>query len=217
MNMNDAAPPFDTLPERVLLADDHRLIAEAVAAILTATGQFAVDIADSFDSIVEQLQKSGPFGLVLLDLRMPGMNGIESVQKVVDLAGDGFVVLFSSTSDRPLISKALEVGVRGLIPKSLPLKSLVSVISVIQSGQTFLPVENIQTPQNDIRSKGLSDIEISVLKRTAAGMTNKEIARDIGTTETMIKMHMRSICKKLGARNRARAAIIGQNLDILAN
>jgi two-component system, NarL family, nitrate/nitrite response regulator NarL len=215
MVMDSAHQNRNISATRILVADDHRLIAEAVAAVLVSSGKYVVETADSFEATIKHLKNSELFRIVMLDLRMPGMNGLESIKKIVDAAGDGFVVLFSSNADRHMVTKAVGLGVRGLIPKNMPLKALVSVLQLIESGETFIPVTKLINVQNSNEPDLLSDIEISILKEIAAGMTNKQIANDMDLTEATIKMHMRTICRKLGARNRARAAIIGRNMGII--
>jgi two-component system, NarL family, nitrate/nitrite response regulator NarL len=200
---------------RILLADDHKLVAEAVGSLLTGTGQFSVDTAETCVEALRLLSENTTYDIVMLDLRMPGLMGMDDIRKVVKQAGAGYVVLFSANADRHTLKRAMEVGVRGLIPKTMPIQSLVSVLRLIESGEIFVPaaVGEVQSPDN-ARLK-LSDIELYVLRFAANGMTNKQIASDMDQSETIIKMHMRSICRKLGARNRAHAAVIGRDLAII--
>ena len=127
---------------RILVADDHRLIAESVSLSLSMSEGFDVEISDSLSSTLEKIISEPPYAIVMLDLRMPGMDGINSIKKVVDAAGDANVVLFSANADTHTVARAIEVGVRGLVPKTLPLQSLGSVLRLIQSGQMFIPAEN---------------------------------------------------------------------------
>jgi two-component system nitrate/nitrite response regulator NarL len=159
----------------------------------------------------------GKFDVILLDLKMPGMSGLDSVAQVVRAAREGYVVLFTGQVDRHFLDKALELGVRGLIAKTMPLRSLGSVIELISSGQIFVPVgADFPGSTTDLENDhGLNDKELYVLRLAADGMTNKEIAREMGATEVIVKMHMRSICRKLGARNRAHAAIISRERSLL--
>lgn len=202
---------------RVLIADDHRLISEAVANLLVSDGGFTVELVDSFDLVMKALSQTTPFDLLLLDLKMPGMIGLESVRQIVKAAGKSQVVLFTGEVDRHFLDNALESGVRGLIPKTMPLQALVSVLQLVNSGQVFVPMQEISRTEKPGQSgnHNMSDKELFVLRLAAEGLTNKEIARDLGTTEVTIKMHMRSICKKLGARNRAHAAIISRERALL--
>jgi two-component system nitrate/nitrite response regulator NarP len=200
---------------RVLLADDHRLIGEAVATLLSTTERFSVDTAETFGETIDCLRQSGPYDIVMLDLRMPGLVGLDVIRQVVEKAGEGQVVLFSANADRHTLSLAIEMGVRGLIPKTMPLQSLVSVLRLIEAGQMFVPANALDEKQPTGDREALSDIELYVLRLAAAGLTNKHIANDLKQSETTVKMHMRSICKKLGARNRAHAAVIGRDMSII--
>jgi two-component system, NarL family, nitrate/nitrite response regulator NarL len=200
---------------RVLLADDHRLIGEAVAALLSTTDSFSVDTAETFDETISRLVNDGPYDIVMLDLRMPGLVGLEAVRQVVEKADKGQVVLFSANADRHTLNRSIEMGVRGLIPKTMPLQSLVSVLRLIESGQMFIPAEAAEDKKTAGERDKLSDVELHVLRLAAVGLTNKHIAKDMDQSETTIKMHMRTICRKLGARNRAHAATIGRDMSII--
>ncbi|MFD0857490.1 response regulator transcription factor [Roseovarius aquimarinus] len=199
---------------RILLADDHNLLAEAVGTMLNAQPGYEAITTDTLDGALAMLNGEDGFDVVLLDLKMPGMMGINSIKTVVDKAAPGKVVLFTGMVDRHFLNSALELGCRGLIPKTMPLQALNSVIQLIVSGQIFVPAE---AGGGDKASDGhdLSEKELFVLRLAADGMTNKEIARDMDASEVTVKMHMRSICKKLGARNRAHAAMISRERSLL--
>jgi two-component system nitrate/nitrite response regulator NarL len=208
MTVNVANPASSI---NVLIADDHKLVAEAVKVNLQANGNLVVSTCYDLSSLMKLLGAT-QYDIVLLDLRMPGMMGLESIAKVIAMAGDGYVVLFTGQIDQHLLVKALKLGVRGLIHKALPLQSLGSIIELINSGQVFVPVDaHIANQTTDSQAKNpLNGKELHTLRLAAEGLTNKGIAREMDVTEVTIKMHMRSICKKLGARNRAHAAIIGK-------
>lgn len=200
---------------RVLIADDHRLLAEAMADLLKSETDFSVDTTGTYDDAMRALAAQ-PYDIVLLDLKMPGMIGLESVGNVVQAAKAGKVVLFTAQVDRHFLNSALGLGAKGLITKTMALQSLVSVIRLINSGQVFVPMQELiaSGASDGDREKNLTDKELFVLRLASDGMTNKEIARDLGSTEVMVKMHMRSACKKLGARNRAHAAMISRERSL---
>ena len=201
---------------KLLLADDHNLLVEAVSTMLNSMPNYEAITTDTLNGAISLLTEHGDFDIVLLDLKMPGMTGLESVQKVVKSAGDGKVVLFTGMVDRHFLTSALELGCKGLIPKTMPLKSLDSVIQLIVSGQIFVPMDTASAgADNAGKDHNLSDKELYVLRQAADGMTNKEIARDMDASEVTVKMHMRSICKKLGARNRAHAAMISRERALI--
>lgn len=201
---------------KIAIADDHKLLADAVSSMLGGEGGFETSCCYDLESLLKLLGRD-KFDVVLLDLKMPGMSGLDSVAQVVRAARDGYVVLFTGQVDRHVLDKALELGVRGLIAKTMPLRSLVSIIELISSGLIFVPVgADFPGSTTDLENNhGLNDKELYVLRFAADGMTNKEIAREMGATEVIIKMHMRSICRKLGARNRAHAAIISRERSLL--
>lgn len=202
---------------KVLIADDHKLLAEAVGSMLTAQGGFDVVTVENYHQALAQLDQDPDVDIVLLDLKMPGMVGLDSVRSIVEKARSGKVVLFTGLVDRHFLNSSLELGVKGLIPKTMPLQSLNSVIQLIMSGQIFVPMNDVinNSEQQSGTGSDLNEKELFVLRLAADGMTNKEIARDMGCTEVTVKMHMRSICKKLGARNRAHAAMISRELSII--
>jgi len=216
MNLNDDDDDDSGTILRVAIADDHKLLADAVSSMLGGDEGFETSCCYDLESLLKLLGRD-KFDIVLLYLRMPGMSGLDSVAQVVRAARDGHVVLFTGQVDRHVLDKAIELGVRGLIAKTMPLRSLGSIIELICSGQIFVPVgADFPGSMTDVENKhGLTDKELYVLRRAANGMTNKEIARDMGATEVIVKMHMRAICKKLGARNRAHAAIISRERSLL--
>ena len=201
---------------KIAIADDQKLLADAVSSMLGGERGFETSCCYDLESLLELLGR-GKFDVILLDLKMPGMSGLDSVAQVVRAARDGYVVLFTGQVDRHVLDKALELGVRGLIAKTMPLRSLGSIIELISSGQIFVPVgADFPGSTTDLENNhGLNDKELYVLRLAADGMTNKEIAREMGATEVIVKMHMRSICRKLGARNRAHAAIISRERSLL--
>jgi two-component system nitrate/nitrite response regulator NarP len=199
----------------VLIADDHRLLAEAVGNMLRTGADYQVVTTESFEATLTAMAGAS-FDVVLLDLKMPGMAGLSSVKTVVDKAGGARVVLFTGQVDRHFLNSSLELGVRGLIPKTMPLQSLLSVIQLIESGQVFVPMQGAETRSVSGSSEApLNEKEQFVLGRASEGLTNKEIARDMGITEVSVKMHMRSICRKLEARNRAHAVMISRERALL--
>jgi two-component system nitrate/nitrite response regulator NarP len=201
---------------KILLADDHNLLAEAIGNMLNAQPGNEAITTDSYDGILSLLAEHSDFDIVLLDLKMPGMVGISSVKNVIEKAAPAKVVLFTGLVDRHFLHNALELGCKGLIPKTMPLQSLNSVLQLIMSGQTFVPMDATASGLDKSGAEhDLSEKELFVLRLAADGLTNKEIARDMGANEVTVKMHMRSICKKLGARNRAHAAMISRERSLI--
>ncbi|MDG3041856.1 response regulator transcription factor [Roseicyclus marinus] len=195
---------------KVLIADDHALLAQAISDSLRRTTDFDVSITFTLQGTLDELSVTA-HDVILLDLRMPGMHGLASITEVIAKAGEGSVVLFAGQVDRQFLDDAITLGVKGYIPKTLPLKSLEIALRLIATGQTFIPhTDSAVSSPSDEKRPPLSDREIHVLRLAADGETNKEIAREIANTETQVKMIMRNICMKLAARNRAHACIIAR-------
>ncbi|MEM5469394.1 response regulator transcription factor [Celeribacter marinus] len=201
---------------KVLIADDHKLVVDAISDILTSEGRFATTVEYDLNGCLKQLENEH-FDVVMLDMNMPGMVGLVSVKEVIKAAGEGFVVIFTGQIDEYTLEHAIDMGARGLITKGMSLKSLVSIIEVIHSGQVFVPVNSFTTDTHGKSSQRatLSEKQIHVLKLASDGHTNKEIAHELTVSEVAIKQRMRGICKKLGARNRAQASLIARELALL--
>lgn len=202
---------------KLIIADDHLLLAQAVEAALTATNTYEVTLVETLPALLTELATSA-FDAIMLDLKMPGMAGLNSVKSVLEAGQGAKVVLFTGSIDSRFLSDCVSLGVRGYIPKDMPLRSLDSALQLIQSGQTFIPVKPEASMASNASTKDREDLnerELHILRLAADGMTNKEIARDISVTEVTVKMHMRNVCRKLGARNRAHAAIISRELMLI--
>lgn len=200
----------------ILVADDHNLLAEAICSMMNARDGFEASTTDSLPGVMSVLAEQRDIDMILLDLKMPGMNGLHSVKDVIAKAGSAKVVLFTGYVDTHFVQAAVKEGCYGLIPKTIPLKSLNSVIDLILSGQVFMPMQtSAGDPAPGASGHSLTEKELSVLRLAADGLTNKEVARNMDASEVMVKMHMRSICKKLNARNRAHAAVISREKSII--
>ena len=210
--------PDAEMQTAVLIADDHALIAQAIAISLSSgPRQFRTQTAGTLDETLEALRSAGQFDLVLLDIKMPGMMGLASIDKVIAAAAPASVVLMSGNADRTLVKSAIEKGACGLIPKTLPLKSLPYVIDLILSGQTFIPTDGFESEFDNSNSNlaGLNGREVGIIKLLAEGQTNKEIGMVFDETEVNVKMLMRSICRKLTARNRAHVVMISKQRGLI--
>ena len=211
MHYSQALDQTNSETIRILLADDHTLIAQAVASVLMENGIFTVDTVENLPDAISAMTDGPRYDLVMLDLRMPGVKGLDSLKRVIDLGTAARITLFTANADRHIVKRAIELGVHGVIQKTMPLNSLESVLRLILSGQTFLPSSVIEAPVNGSDGDDLTEIELLILKFAAEGTTNKSIASQVGLNETTVKMHMRAICRKLKASNRVQAVVIARN------
>lgn len=211
------APKSDNDTISVLIADDHSLVADAIKLVLLEERDFTVQICNSFETTLEAMQVAPEgFDVIMLDISMPGMEGLKSVKSVVSAAGGGNVVIFSGTTDDDFIWQAIGLGAKGFISKTQPCKSFASTLRLIADGNEFVPLSLARKSQE--RKSGVSVVderERLILRSAAAGKTNKEIAIELDTTEVAIKMKMRAICAKLDARNRTHAAMIAKQTGLI--
>lgn len=193
----------------VLIADDHRLLAETLEAYLLADGGFAVDRAETFDEALAAISAAGGYDVVLLDLGMPGMPHFAGIEQAITANNRGKVVLFSGRAGEEVALRAIEVGGAGFIPKSLSVSSFAAVIRFIAAGETYLPPffarSRVNMPGSAERLT-LSNRELEILRRICRGQKNKDIAAELDLTEVTVKAYVRSLCTKLNASNRTQAA-----------
>ena len=190
---------------RVLLADDHDLVRDAIAALLEG-GEAGLDITAVKDlpEALAEVRRAGKYDAVILDLRMPGMNGLLGAKKMVDTVGDTPVLIMSGSASSADVQAALKIGVKGFVPKTLAGKSLLSALRLVMSGETYVPTEYMTRSTQSAAggAAGLTDREAEVLGQLRQGNSNKEISLALDIAETTVKLHLRSITEKLGARNR---------------
>ena len=189
---------------RILLADDHDLVRDAIGALLKKDEpDMVLATASDFDGAVSEFRSGNDFSAIILDLRMPGMDGLNGARRMVQLAGDVPVIIMSGSAQSADVQAALKLGVRGFVPKTLAGKSLINAVRLVISGEVYVPME-FMAPGND-KSGGdavLTAREREVLYELRQGGSNKEIARNLDIAETTVKLHLRSISEKLNARNR---------------
>lgn len=203
----------------VLLADDHRLLGEALGMYLESGGGFQVSHAETLDGALSAMTEAKAagrcFDFVLLDLEMPGMFGMAGLGKAV-AAEAGPVVLFSGQVKAQGAMKAVEMGAAGYIPKTLSPQSVAAAIRLVVAGECYFPVaDRLRHLAEPEPAKALTSREEQVLHGICDGATNRDIAALLGLSEIAVKMHVRSLCSKLGAANRTQAAIIGMGVGLV--
>lgn len=202
---------------RVLIADDHDLLRDTLELWFR---QEKIDVATArdLDSAMSAIAAQDPFDLILLDYGMPGMNGLAGLQQALDGARGGRVALMSGIAPREVAEKALEMGAAGFLPKTLPAKSLVNAVRFMAMGEQYAPIDFMTTaaevtPVNPLAAK-LTPRELDMLKKLCEGKANKEIARDLGIQEPTVKLHMKTLYRKIDAHNRTQAAMIAKEAGL---
>jgi DNA-binding NarL/FixJ family response regulator len=213
---------------RSVVADDHPLYREALRLRLERMWpESEVTEAGALDDLLGlQEALSGAVDLILLDLRMPGLDDAAGVRRVVEAFPGSAVVLMSGSAGAEDVKKAIQAGARGYLPKTMQPDLFASALTMIVEGGTYLPAEILHPEpllgEPPMRSTLSPDIierltprERQVLVRLATGAPNKEIGRELGLADVTIKLHVRQILKKIGARNRAEAAVIATKSGLI--
>lgn len=197
---------------RILIADDHKLVREMLGLLLQNQDEFAVDMAETLPETLERIMSAGEYDIILLDIVMPGMGGLLGVKQVIKANAKGAVVLFSGQLRDSFVQDALSHGARGFIPKNLPPSHFLDALRLVSSGQVFLPPDAPKASQPPpVRAIAeLGPQEQRVLSLLCDGLSNKAIARELDLSEASVKSLMRSLCTKIGARNRTEAALIAR-------
>ena len=203
---------------RILLADDHDLVRETLASFLTTQGEFEVEICGTLDAARDKISNDIAYDLVLLDYNMPGMNGLEGLTKAIELSHGRPVALMSGMATKAIAQEAIDAGAIGFLPKTMAAKSMVNAVRFMAMGETYVPLDFLNAAEDDAQTplaKLLSEREMQVLGGLCRGLSNKEIARELDLQEVTIKLHVKTLCRKLDAKNRTQAAMIGKEAGVV--
>ncbi|WP_316015091.1 response regulator transcription factor [Roseobacter sp. HKCCA0434] len=192
---------------RLLLADDHELVRDTIVAFLDQQPDFTVVAVSDLPQALARVEEG--FDLVLLDYDMPGMEGLTGLARMRE-ASDAPVAILSGSADRGVAQQALDQGAVGFVPKTMGAKSLVNAIRFMAEGEVYAPVKFMTEAPADPPhplAEILTEREMQVLDGLCRGLSNKEIAREIDLQEVTVKLHVKTACRKLDAKNRTQAAL----------
>lgn len=200
---------------RVLIADDHKMVREGLRRILEFDGEIQViDEADNGEECIKKIRSSKP-DIVLLDINMPVMNGIEALQEIRKKKLKTKVIILTVHNEIEYLLRAVDIGIDGYVLKDSDAHELIRAVTYVYEGDKFIqpsliPLLNSKLIARDLdaeRLEQLSKREIEVLKLVAVGMFNKEIGVELGISERTVKNHLSSIFKKIDSSDRTQAAV----------
>lgn len=199
----------------ILLADDHRMVREGIRCLLENVPEFNVvgEAADGYECI-SLVNKTKP-NIVLLDIDMPDMNGIEALRVIKEQKMICKVIMLTRHNEIDYLMKALEIGCDGYILKESSFDTLKKAIFKVYSGNKYIepnmmPLLNANMQEKSNVKKKISELtrrEIDVLKMIASGSFNKEIASTLNISERTVKNHISNIFKKIQVSDRTQAAV----------
>ncbi|SCM69156.1 response regulator transcription factor [Donghicola eburneus] len=194
--------------KRILMIDDHQLILDVLMRYFNAALDAQVDTAPDLDAALDLIDEHD-YDLILLDYNLPGISGLSGLSQVLERSNNTPTALISSDLPREAIYDAMAMGAKGYIPKTSRAEAFANAIRFLLMGETFLPAEFFtrKAEPKKPRIENLSSRESDVLLLVAEGRSNKDVANELGLSETTVKMHLRSIYSKIGVDNRTQAAL----------
>ena len=200
---------------RILTVDDHQLLREGIGVVLDGqTDMTLVGQAGNGLEAIESYRRLRP-DVTLMDLRMPDMSGIEAISAIRTEFPNARIIVLTTYAGDVQAAAALRAGAAGYLLKSLVRKELIETIRAVHSGKRRVPAEIATEIAEHVADDALTVREIEVLRRVAAGKSNKLIAAELEISEGTVKTHMKSILPKLDASDRTHAVTIALKRGIL--
>ena len=199
---------------RILIADDHDLVRDTIEEFLKRLAKdLQVLHAANLSQALDLLRKAEALDLVLLDLRMPGMNGLAGLKAVQTVRADVPIVILSGETNPDTIRNALQAGAAGFLPKTMRGTAMLSALRLILAGERYIP--DIMVAEQSVRAEdgaaggpgpgSLSPREREVIGLLVQGLSNKEIGHRLGIEVVTVALHLRSVYRKLGVTSRTQA------------
>lgn len=204
---------------RILIVDDHPLFREALRHALSAgKADLEISEAGSLDALNTALAKDDNCDLVLLDLRMPGVQGLSGLIYLRTQYPNIPVVVISANEDSGTVRKSLDLGASGFIPKSSGTATIIEAVETVLGGGVWSPSgsEVANDPETAAIAKRVATLtaqQIRVLMMLREGLLNKQIAFELSVSEATVKAHVSAILQKLGVSSRTQAVIAAGKLE----
>ena len=202
-------------PIRVFSVDDHPLLREGIAALVNSQPDMVLIAQGATGGEAIQLFKEHVPDVTLLDLRLPDMSGIDVLIAIRSEFPEARVIILTTFEGDVEIQRALQAGARGYLLKNMPPSELLDVIRQVHAGKKRIPPEIASQLLEHMSDEGLTEREVEVLREVADGNRNREIAERLFISEETVKVHIKHIMEKLGARDRTEAVAIGVRRGII--
>jgi DNA-binding NarL/FixJ family response regulator len=202
-------------PIRILIVDDHPVVRAGVAGLVEDQPDMKiVSHASNGREAIQQFRDHHP-DIVLMDLQMPEMNGLDAMIAIRDEAPEARVIVLTTYLGDTQVLRAIKAGARGYLLKSALHKELLETIRAVHAGKKTISAEASYELAEHASDDALTPAEVRVLRLIAEGDGNKEIAEQLSVSEETVKGQVRNILSKLGAKDRTQAAMIGLKRGII--
>lgn len=203
-------------PIRILVVDDHFMVRMGLSSSLNVESDMEVIAeAGSGEAALEAYRKHRP-NLVLMDVRLPGMNGPDAVAAILHDFPDAHILMLSTHSGEEEIYRSIQAGARGYILKSAMREELLRAIRDVHNGKRYLDHAVAPLLAERLSHRSLTSRELEVLKMVAKGLGNKEIAGTLNIAEVTVKLHVSHVLEKLNVKDRTEAATVAVKRGIIA-
>ena len=200
---------------RILSVDDHPLLREGVASMINAEADMQlVAEADCGAEAIKQFRSHRP-DVTLMDLQMPGMNGVDAIRAIREEFEDARIIVLTTYTGDVQVLQALKAGAAGYLLKSALRTELLNAIRTVHTGHRHVSASIATEVAQHVGEVALSERELEVLRKVAAGNSNKQVAAQLGISEDTAKAHMKNILAKLNANDRTHAVTIAVRRGII--
>lgn len=200
-----------------LVIDDHPLFCDALELTLRNVARFSdVATTDTLASGLEIISARGAPALVVLDLNLPDVTGMDGLLRMKTRIPDTPIIVVSSMTENAIISSALAAGAAGYVPKHSPQAQFRAALDSIAAGEPYLPESFVPAAQPSDRADAVTRLgsltaqQARILELICDGKLNKQIAYDLGIAETTVKAHVTAIMRKLAVQSRTQAVLVAQ-------
>jgi DNA-binding NarL/FixJ family response regulator len=200
---------------RILSVDDHPLLREGIAAVISSQPDMVlVSQAASGAEAIQQYRNHRP-DITLMDLRLPDLSGIDAVIAIRAEFPEARIVMLTTFEGDVEVRRALAAGARGYVLKNMPPSELVQVIRQVHAGKKRIPSELAAELAEHVSDDNLTAREVEVLAQIGGGNRNRDIAEKLRISEETVKVHVKHIMEKLGAKDRTQAITIAMRRGII--
>ena len=199
----------------VFIVDDHAILRMGLASLISAEkGLSVIGDAEDGESAIRKVRKLQP-DVIIMDLMMPDMDGTETTRRILAELPEAKILILTTFGTSDGLAHALEAGAQGAVMKNIPFPELVTAIRTVAAGKRFIAPDIERILSSNPPLPTLSPRQGEILEAIARGLSNADIAKQIGIGPDMVKAHVNALFQKIGAANRAEAVDIAHRKHLL--